>query len=208
MRLAALLIACSLILCSCGSGDKRGPVVAIVGDSITRVSAPKLKSELRYYGLDIRAQDKQRIDEMVPQLRTQLRRHPDAVVINLGTNDAIQAAKHPNWRPAFTTVWRLVSKRQCVIYSTINTFVDEIYGRATVAADINRAIHVLADRHKNVRIVDWNAAVHANRQLLANGNYAGDMIHPLVPRAWDWFGKHYKQALVSCGLRAEPPNRK
>ena len=181
--------------------------MAIVGDSITRVSGPKLKSELRYYGLDIRAQDQQRIDEMLPQLRTQLRRRPDAVVINLGTNDAIQARKHPNWRAGFTTVWRLVSTRRCVVYSTINTFVDDIYGHETVAADINRAIQVLADHHKNVRIVDWNAAVHKNRRLLANGNSAGDMIHPLVPRAWDWFGKHYKDALVSCGLRATPPSK-
>ena len=207
MRPAALLIACSLLVGACSSSVQRGPVVTIVGDSITRVAGPKLRSELRYYGLDIRAQDQQRIDEMIPQLRVQLRKHPDAVVVNLGTNDAIQAHKHPNWHTGFTTVWRLVSGRKCVVYSTINTFVDQIYGHDTVAAQINHAIRLLADRHKNVRIVDWNAAVHKNRRLLANGNYAGDMIHPLVPRAWDWFGKHYKQALQSCGLRATPPTK-
>jgi len=202
MRLGALLIAGALVVGACASSTQRGPVITIVGDSITRVAGHQLRSELRYFGLDIRAQDKQRIDEMIPQLRVQLRERPDAVVVNLGTNDAIQAHKHPNWHTGFTTVWRLVSARKCVVYATINTFVDEIYGHDTVAAQINHAIRVLADHHRNVRIVDWNAAVHANRSLLANGNNAGDMIHPLVPRAWDWFGKHYKAAILSCGIHS------
>ena len=207
MRPAALLLACSLVAGACSSTVQQGPTVAIVGDSITRVAGHQLRSELRYYGLNIHAQDQQRIDEMIPQLRGQLGQRPDAVVINLGTNDAIQAHKHPDWHTGFTTVWRLVSGRKCVVYATINTFVDQLYGHDTVAAQINSAIRTLAAHHKNVRVVDWNAAVHANRKLLANGKYAGDMIHPLVPRAWDWFGKHYKAALLSCGLRADPPSR-
>lgn len=197
-----MLFACSLILSACGAEEYRGPVVTIVGDSITRVAGSGLRSQLRYYGLDIRAQDQQRIAEMLPQLRTQLRKKPDAVVINLGTNDAIQAAKHPNWRAGFNTVWRLVRARPCVIYATINTFVDDLYGYDTVAADINREIRALAARHENVRIVDWNAAVHADQTLLAKGRSAGDMIHPLVPRAWNWFGKNYRRALLSCGIHS------
>ena len=202
MRLVALLLGGSLLLWSCGGSGSRGTVVAIVGDSITRAAAPALKSDFRYVGLDLHAEDHQRIDEMLPQLRVQLQRNPDAVVINLGTNDAIQARQHPDWRTAFDTVWKLVQSRPCVVYATINTFADTLRGHRTVAADINHEIRLLAAAHRNVRIVDWDAAVQADQSLLAgSGKSRSDMIHPMTPRAKRWIATHYRNAVRSCGLQ-------
>ena len=185
------------LLSGCGGG--KGPVVAVVGDSITVVSAPGVEAELRGYSLYMRAIDGKRIDEMIPSLRAEMARKPRAVVVNLGTNDALQAQTHSNWLGSFDTVWALTRSRPCVIFVTVSTYADNL-GKGTVANDINLAIRKLAAEHHNVHIVDWNAAVHANRSLLASRNPPADNIHPYSSPGWRWLGNHYRNALLACGL--------
>ena len=170
-----LIVGSSLLLAGCGAG--KAPVVAVVGDSITVISAPGVEAELNGYALYMRAIDGKRIDEMIPALRGELQREPKAVVVNLGTNDAMQARTHLDWLTGFNTVWNLVQSRSCVVFVTINTNADFL-GRGTVAVDINHAIRHLAAVHHNVRVVDWNVAVHADASLLASRNPPADHIHP------------------------------
>jgi GDSL-like Lipase/Acylhydrolase family len=191
------IVGSALLLSGCGGS--RGPVVAVVGDSITVVSAPGVEAELRGYALYMRAVDGKRIDEMVPALRTEMQRNPKAVVVNLGTNDAMQAQTHPDWLTGFNSVWDLTRARSCVIFVTVSTNADYL-GKSSVAADINHAIRQLAAKHHNVRVVDWNAAVHTDPSLLASRNPPADRIHPYSSRGWRWLGNHYRSALLSCGV--------
>jgi hypothetical protein len=198
VRIAIIaIVGCSLLLSGCGGS--KGPVVAVVGDSITVVSAPGVEAELRGYALYMRAIDGKRIDEMVPALRAEMQRKPRAVVVNLGTNDAMQAQTHPDWLIGFNAVWGLVQTRPCVVFVTVSTNADYL-GRSRVAADINNTIRQLAKDHHNVRIVDWNTAVHADPSLLASRNPPADNIHPYSSRGWRWLGNHYRSALLTCGL--------
>jgi hypothetical protein len=192
-----IIVATALFASGCSSGH--GPVVTVVGDSITVLSAPGIEAELGGYALYIRAEDGKRIDQMIPVLQAQLRRNPSGVVINLGTNDAIQARTHPDWVAGFNAVWALVRTRPCVVFVTVSTNAD-VLGDHLVAVDINHAIGQLAAQHRNVRIVDWNAAVHADPSLLASRNPPADHIHPYTARAWRWLGNQYRSALLTCGL--------
>ena len=191
------VVAGSLLLSGCG-GNK-GPVVAVVGDSITVISAPGVEAQLRGYTLYMRAVDGKRIDEMIPMLRAEMRRNPKAVVVNLGTNDALQARTHPNWLTGFNTVWELTQSRPCVVFVTVNTNADDL-GKGEVAVAINTAIRRLATEHHNVQVVDWNAAVHADKSLLASRHPRADNIHPYSSRGWRWLGNHYRSALLACGV--------
>jgi lysophospholipase L1-like esterase len=193
-----IIVAGALLVSSCG-GSTKAPVVTVVGDSITVLSAPGVEGELSGYALYIRAVDGKRIDQMLPVVRAELARNPNAVVINLGTNDAIQARMHPDWLPGFNLLWDLVRARPCVIFVTVSTNADDLGGRP-VAADINHAIRQVSAQHRNVRIVDWNAAVHDDPSLLASRHPPADHIHPYSLRAWRWLGTRYRSALLSCGL--------
>jgi hypothetical protein len=193
-----IIVASAVLLAGCG-GSGKPPVVAVVGDSITVLSGPGVEAELSGYALYIRAVDGKRIDQMIPALQAELQRDPKGVVINLGTNDAIQARTHPDWLTGFDALWDLVHSRTCVVYVTVSTNADYL-GRHAVAADIDAAIRELAAQHPNVKIVDWNAAVHEDPSLLASRNPPADHIHPYTSRAWRWLGTHYRSALESCGL--------
>lgn len=190
----------SLLVSGCGSG--KGPVVAVVGDSITVISAPGVEAELRGYSLYMRAVDGKRIDEMVPLLRAEMQHKPRAVIVNLGTNDALQAQTHPDWLIGFNAVWALTRTRPCVVFVTVSTNADDL-GKGNVAVDINDAIRRLASEHHNVRVVDWNAAVHADKSLLASRHPPADDIHPYSAQGWRWLGNHYRSALLACGVHPD-----
>ena len=194
------IVAASLLLSGCGGS--KGPVVVVVGDSITVISAPGVEAELRGYALYMRAVDGKRIDEMIPMLRAEMRRRPKAVVVNLGTNDALQARTHPNWLTGFNTVWGLTQSRPCVVFVTVSTNADDL-GKGTVAVAINAAIRRLAAEHHNVQVVDWNTAVHTDKGLLASRHPPADNIHPYSSRGWRWLGNHYRSALLACGVHPD-----
>ena len=106
--------------------------MAVVGDSITVLSAPGVVGELDGYAVYVRAEDGKRMDQMLPALGQEVRRHPEAIVINLGTNDAVQAQTHPDWLTGFDAAWDLVRSERCVVFVTVNTYADKI-GRERVA---------------------------------------------------------------------------
>jgi hypothetical protein len=193
-----IIVAAALVVSGCG-GSTKEPVVTVVGDSITVYSAPGVEAELSGYALYIRAVDGKRIDQMLPVVRADLVRKPDAVVINLGTNDAIQARMHPDWLAGFNALWDLVRSRRCVVFVTVSTNADDL-GGGTVAADIDHTLRQLSVQHRNVRLVDWNRAVHEDPSLLASKYPPADHIHPYSLRAWRWLGNQYRSALLSCGL--------
>ncbi len=138
------------------------PRVAVVGDSITVFAANSVKQDLGgSTRLHIDAKMGKRIDEMLPALKQEVAEHPRVVVVNLGTNDVLQAQTHPNWQPAFVRMVGMLAKVPCVGITTISTMVDGPTAVPSVANDINAAILSATASHSNFHILDWNGAVHA-----------------------------------------------
>lgn len=83
---------------------------------------------------------------------------PQQVVINAGTNDAIQG--YQGWQAAFDEMWSMVEDRDCVVYVTIEEILDKRPGANGTAAAINQRIRELATAHPDrVVIADWAAEV-------------------------------------------------
>ena len=78
------------------SSGANKPSVVFAGDSITVLATPAIHQLLDPgYDVDVLAVIGIRINQSLPALQSALRSHPDAVVVNLGTNDALQGGVHP-----------------------------------------------------------------------------------------------------------------
>jgi len=152
------------------------PTVPVVGDSITFFSGTDITAALaNNYHADVHSGIGKRIDQLLPTLQAAVGHHPFAVIVNLGTNDALQAQTHPDWRSGFERMIAILAPVQCVVLTTISTLVHDSAAAPGAASDINDAIVVAAAAHPNLHVVDWNAAVHA-----PNGTnlLISDRIHP------------------------------
>jgi lysophospholipase L1-like esterase len=152
-------------------GHARHRRVMVAGDSITWLQTAKwhtLDDALDgVYDYTYVALPGKRIEHIQPALDRMLQgsRRSDAVVVNAGTNDMEQS--WPDWEAAFDRMWRAVSQHPCVVYITVRELPDKPVGAA-----INRRIRILASRHPNVRIWDWNAYL--------NGPAGRDRAHPAL----------------------------
>ncbi len=157
------------------------PRVVVVGDSITVFAHPEINRALDgHYSVTTSAVSGQRIDEMLPALQRDLKKHPRAVVLNLGTNDVLQARLHPDWQTSFNTMIAMVEHVPCVVLTTISTLAattptpDDAL-EPQVAPALNDAIVTTAAQHSNVHIVDWNQLVHGPNGVAL---LIPDRIHP------------------------------
>jgi lysophospholipase L1-like esterase len=182
-RLCGVLCATVLVLGECGNSDRTRIAIAgdsapqrvvIVGDSITVSSTPQIKHALEgRYTTDIHARPGQRIDQMLVDLPGALAERPNAVVVNLGTNDVLQG--DTQWRPSFDRMIAALDGQPCVAITTISTRVTGWVAIPAIAGQINRAIAETAASRAQFHILDWNRAVHTadGTQLLV-----ADHVHP------------------------------
>lgn len=136
--------------------------VAVIGDSITELASQPIQDAfaLRYHA-DISARSGKRIDEMLPDVRVAVEDHPDAIVIDLGTNDVLQGhLRAPPWQAGFMRMVAMVEREPCVELTTISTRVNGWAARPAIANDINRTIADTVAARPNFHVIDWNAAVH------------------------------------------------
>jgi hypothetical protein len=98
---------------------------------------------------------------------------PDAVVVNLGTNDVLQSLGEA-WRPSFDSMISWLVPVPCVVLTTISGWPEVIYEKPPLAATINAAIAAAVTAHPNMHVVDWG------QELLGpNASaYNSDGIHP------------------------------
>src|SRR4051794_24235314 len=111
---------------------------------------------------------------MLPTIAQVADAHPFAIVVNLGSNDALQARSHPDWRAGFARMLSLVAPQRCVLFTTINARLPGPTDTARIADEINRALVVAAGEHHNFHVIDWNAVVETNGSTLLTA----DDIHP------------------------------
>jgi hypothetical protein len=134
--------------------------VAVVGDSITVLVRDDLRRELSpRYRADVRAQNGKRIDEMLVPLRGALQAKPRDAVVNLGTNDALQAVTHPSWHAGFSSMVRALEPVKCAVLVNISTALPHGPRTNKVAGDINAAIGRAVAEHPNMHVIDWDARV-------------------------------------------------
>jgi len=189
------------VSCSCSSivgyrGNSHGPKVAVIGDSITVQMQASLRAFFEpEFRLLVKAKSGQRIDQQLPALRSVLHTiagPPDRIVIDLGTNDALQS--HAGAIGHLATAMALVVHVKCVVWVTINRNADT--NHATVAGQINQALLASTASHPNFRILDWNA-------LLQQGDDARHWLSPaddihLSAEGTDVLALHYLAAIRSC----------
>ena len=149
---------------------------AIVGDSITVLIQHELRHQLgTRYNADVRARNGARIDEMLEPLRTMLRNNPRDVVVNLGTNDALEAATRPAWQPGFAAMVDALTREDCVVFVNINTEMRQGAASDRAAIDINTALDRVVRTHPNMHVIDWKGMV---RQPAGDALLQADRIHP------------------------------
>jgi lysophospholipase L1-like esterase len=174
--LAVLVAATVVVVPALRAPRASSTTVAVVGDSITYFAGQEISTALGgAYDADVNGQIGQRIDQMLPILQDAVHKHPVALVVNLGTNDALQAQIHPDWRTGFGDMIATVGRARCVVLTTISTLIEGPSAVPTVASEINNAITGAVRAHPNLHRVDWNAAVHAPG---GGGLLLPDKIHP------------------------------
>jgi hypothetical protein len=134
---------------------------------------------------------------LVPQIRAIAATKPYAVIIEAGTDDALDRVT--DWRPAFDHIVSATTHLRCAVFVTVPVIADYFGYRngprthpITVAHQWNAALASLIPKHRNFRLVDWNAQSTSNPSLLAR-----DGIH-LLPKGQDWLSAHFQTALDSC----------
>lgn len=176
------------------------PKVVLMGDSITYISAPAFKKELKgSYELVVSGTPKRRADERVEDAAVLDATHPDAVVVNLGTNDVLQGRPPQSAADALEKIGKTFADAECVVLVTVN---ENMFNaeRASLGPDakaLNQEILAMAEKH-GWGVVRWDEIV---RRYLAEGEKQGhlsvDTVHPR-PVGRKLLADAYGKALASC----------
>jgi lysophospholipase L1-like esterase len=182
VRIAVCLLASSLLLllgalaaqgapaARAGASSSSSHVVFDLGDSLSVGTAPYLHRRLRGYrfvaltDVGLHAYD---VASIVSQRRASL---PHVIVVSAGTNDDPRIVS-TFWR-AVSKVTAVVGPKRCVVWPTI------VRPPANGASydGLNRVLERLAERHRNLVLVDWVGLVGKHPKWLSS-----DGVHPGVP---------------------------
>jgi len=177
--------------------DTEKPRVLVLGDSITDHGQRQLNEQLGpLYTLSIEGQDNFRIDEEIPAAERWATRPFQQVVVNLGTNDAVQGWPTDQSLASLDRLVSLYPNAACIHLTTVN---EHVRGRAADgparAAAINEAIRSMADADPRIRVVDWNALV---AHSIANDvDLTTDGVHPNEP-GQELLTQGYENSMAKC----------
>jgi hypothetical protein len=161
-KVSAGFVALSLLAstgCIKYEGNPDGPRVAITGDSITGQSTDAIKARLgSTFQLAIDAQYGQTMGDMLPEveaLATNPYGVPDAIILELGTKDALN--ENPDWRESFDQMIASVADIDCVVLVGVNRQTDAYYGNNTIVSDgLNAAMdELVASNPEKYKKIDW-----------------------------------------------------
>jgi len=185
------------------SGPPGALAVAIVGDSIIHSSMPEICKNLKgSYCFTVRAQTGAKIRDIraFPNSVASPRpdSHADVIVVNVGTNDV--TGRTLEWRDHWAALMDLLATAPRLVLFTINRHANA-FGNQSLdgprAEDINRAI-ARAGEPANVTIVDWDAAVQSNVELVWDRSvHQGDFVHPSA-KGRLWIADQIRSALGDC----------
>jgi len=198
VALAVVVVAGSVVYLQ--TRDDR-PSVLLVGDSITAISEKLVADQLDgHYEILTSGAPKRTAEERVNDLPLLLASgQPDAVVVNLGTNDVIQHRSAEVAIHAIDTIGRAFRTARCVVLVTVN---ENMYSTTDKrlqpdAKTMNRRILALA-KARRWGVVRWDSIV---RKYIAegekNGHLSVDTIHPR-PIGQKLLADAYGRALGPC----------
>ena len=181
--LAPLALLTLAALAAGGCSLFSGPGVAILGDSITVVSASHIGDALGSYDPDIRAILGVQAGPMLPAAQAAAGNDPEQVVIELGSNDVLHGAALDATSADLAKLVATFPKARCIHVVNINTHMTN-NGKpvADRAAQLNAAIAKLPAADPRVSIIDWDKvisddiAAHPPKGLLLD-----DTVHPDTP---------------------------
>lgn len=180
-------------------GDPKPPV-AIIGDSITALGRDQIGRTLGpSYSLAVDGHSGYRVAEQLPAATRLAERHPEQVVINLGTNDVGTEVPTEQAAASLAEMVALFPDARCIHLVTIN----ESMGIPTLAvgperaAALNGRIRALAASDPRLRIVDWAQIVRDYEAVHGPGSATSDTVHPTLG-AQQALVDAYRASLDSC----------
>lgn len=172
----AVVMSAALLAGAVGCGLFGGEKLAVLGDSITALSKDSLEKELGSYSVQIDGKFGARVDEMFGEAARLASDHPKKVIINLGTNDAIQKIPAPTTGANLRRVVDQFGGAECIGLVTVDEELT-VYGapRRGPAQAVNAQIAQIAAQNPKVHVIDWNKIVADNGGILA---VTADGVHP------------------------------
>ena len=188
--------------CSTTTAPRR---VAIIGDSMTALAQPDLSAALDpTYTVGYVFRISVRIDQMLVPVASDLRDNGPtaAVVINLGTNDAIAGGDSAPAMASFAQLLATVGSVQCVVLTTIGPFADRRGGSDVGAALNRRMTDLMTGDPRRYKVVDWNGFLGTLDPLTRQHYLQPDLIHE-TPAGARWIAASDEAALHTCGTVAQ-----
>lgn len=167
-------------------GPRGAPRVAIAGDSITALARTRIVAALDdSFRVRVNAFSGRTIAKVTPAIAKQVATRPDVAVVNLGTNDMDR--ENAKWRAGLDRMLALVASVPCVeivtVYDGRHRPVD-----ANIGTRINARLAAAAAAG-SIHLIDWNAAVHRDPDLVV-----ADGIHPDVA-GQRWIAESIRDAI-------------
>ena len=193
----ALVLAAGCVDGQAGARPTR-PTVVFIGDSITDIATPPIHTLMDpRYRVDVLAADGMRINQRLSALRSAETHHPDAVVVNLGTNDALQGGAHYPWTKSWQELIAMTKDTPCVVLTTVN-LASDVYGHKPIASQINAKIRNLAAVNPaKYKVADWNGFLQAHRRSDWRTYLRAELIHP-TPAGGMEIASLDRSALATC----------
>jgi hypothetical protein len=180
------------------SHDK--PRVLVLGDSITDRSQAALKDELGAgFDLSIDGKTSFRVGQQLQSAERWSSRDFDQIVINLGTNDAIQGAAVEQSAADLAAMVALFPEARCIHLVTVNEDIpaEADPEAARRAAQLNHHLWTLAAADPRLHVVDWAALVRAELERGAEPTLDG--VHP-TDDAYELLAVAYAASIRPCAL--------
>lgn len=180
--------------------EPTGQQVALVGDSITVLSADQIQRALSNQHPTIEARMGATVGDMVPFAEPLAALPPRQVVIDLGSNDALHGTPVEQTSDDFARMIALFPRAECIHLVTVNTHMHTGDG-VTVqrARAVNEVIARFVDADSRIDTIDWDGIVARSiDDSGASPLISPDTVHP-TPAGSDVLARAIATAVSGCG---------
>lgn len=181
--------------------EPEGQVVAVVGDSITVLSANQIDDALARQHPTIDARMGATVGDMLPYADPLAASRPRQVVINLGTNDALHGTPVGQTSEDLARMIALFPAAECIHVVKVNTHMHPEDGGviAQRARAVNDQIDRLVATDGRIDTIDWDSIVA--RSIDETGGsplISPDTVHP-TPNGSAVLAQAIGSAVSGCG---------
>jgi phospholipase/lecithinase/hemolysin len=158
----------------------QGDRVAVVGDSITAIGEQQLKiSAGNDYVIDASAEFGATVAGQMPAAGQLAATGPEQVIINLGTNDALQGVPLDQTMASLKQMVALFPDAKCIHFVTVDEGLDQGGNKPTAAVKaFNKALLAYADDLDRGDVVRWDEIAHGNLREARSDPLTTDGVHP------------------------------